>query len=160
MTSAAVRRGVAVPAALLVALGGASACSEDTSGPEAGVTVEDIAGSGERDAVGLEGGDLQEVREHLGQTVTVSADVDQVIGQRAFTIGRRNAETQPLLVVTSVDQEVPPGTAVQVTGEVRTFVFEELSQEEASWMLETGEAQWLAFDGEPYVAATEVAELP
>jgi hypothetical protein len=153
-------RAVAVPAALLLALGGVSACSEDTTGPEAGVTVEDIAGSGERDAVGLEGGDLQEVREYLGQEVTVSADVDQVIAERAFTVGRRNAETQPLLVVTSVDQELLPGTTVQVTGEVRTFVFEELSQEEASWMLEVGEAQWTAFDGEPYVAATSVEELP
>jgi hypothetical protein len=157
---ATVRRAVAVPAALVLAVAGISACSDDTTGPEAGVTVEDIAGTAEENEIGLEEGDIQEFEQYLGETVTVSADLNQVIDDRAFTIGRRAAETQELLVLTPVDRELLPGTTVRVTGEVGTFVFDELSQEEASWMLEVGEAQWTAFDGEPYVAATAVEELP
>ncbi len=155
-----IQRGVSVPAALLLALGAVSACSGDTSGPETGASVEDISGVAEDDAIGLDEGDIAEFQEYLGDTVTVSADVNQILAQRAFTIGGPNTDAQPLLVISPTDRELPPGTPVRVTGVVRTFVFDELSRQDAQMLLQAGQAQWLAFDGEPYVAATELEILP
>jgi hypothetical protein len=92
-----------------------AACDEDTAGPETGADVEDIT---EDDYFGDD--------EFLGESVTVSAEVTDIVSGKAFEIGGAEFGDESLLVVH--DTAVPNlevGTAVQASGTVRQFRYDE-----------------------------------
>ena len=78
-----------------------------SAGPKVGVTLYDITDNTE---------------EFYGSTVTVSGEVNEVLGPRSFTIGGEEFGGEELLVVSSVPRPDPEeGDVVQVTGEVQRF---------------------------------------
>lgn len=110
------RRGV-VPGVVAAAavLGGVTGCS--TAGEETGTTVEDVqeadddasadAGTGAGAGSGAGAGGL------LGQTVTVSANVAEVISPNAFTIAGGDVE-ELLIVGANQPNNLQPGGLVEV----------------------------------------------
>ncbi len=96
------------------------ATAPPTAGPQAAATINNI---------------VTNPSEFMGRTVTVSGEVGEVIGPRAFTIG----EPQELLVVGAnelptiaqgtFEGELTPDRTVQVTGPVRTFDLAQVEQE-------------------------------
>ncbi|EMY34935.1 hypothetical protein D477_007004 [Arthrobacter crystallopoietes BAB-32] len=101
-------------AALALAALAVSGCGNDTAGPETGTDVEEVQPDVIRDTVeeAEEAGD--------GESVTVSAKVNEIISPLSFTIaGTDDTTVDPLLVVHD-DQlpEVEPGQIVQITGTV------------------------------------------
>lgn len=134
------RRGAAALAALAVL---ATAGCSDSAGPEQGVSVADVWD----DPAALE-----------GQQVTVSAEVQQIVTERAFVIsGGDDAGPDPLLVVHPGGAEVALGTPVQVTGTVRQAFdlrrLDAVPDDPDRRIYET-------FRGEPYIDATSVQALP
>ncbi|SFQ73073.1 hypothetical protein SAMN05421810_11537 [Amycolatopsis arida] len=103
------RRGTAaVLAALPLVLAG---CDEDSAGPETGADVEDVT---EDDYFGT--------NEYVGETVTVSAAVTDVINPRAYVLGGQAYGDESLLVLYAEgNQDVREGTTVRATGTVRQF---------------------------------------
>lgn len=86
-------------------------CADDgTAGPERGVTVEEI----QEPQYFYEG-------EYLGQEVTVSAAVTQVIGPGSFELAGREYGDDSLLVMTSGPVAVSEGQVVSVTGTVGQY---------------------------------------
>ncbi len=56
--------------------------------------------------------------DYLGQRVTVSAEVAEVLGPRNFQLEARGYGDESLLVQTAVPTEVQPGQVLRVTGSV------------------------------------------
>jgi hypothetical protein len=109
-------------------LGVLAGCGNDTAGPETGASVEDVQEEpaaeeplDEEPAAGAQEVGADEARSFVGQTVTVSADVNEILGPQAFTIaGTENTDAEPLLVIANQpDQLVQPDSALAVTGTVR-----------------------------------------
>lgn len=91
----------------VVPLAAGCGASAPTAGPQRGVTV----------------GDLQQKEyfyqgDYLGQTVTVSAKVAEVLGPNAFKLSSGNVGAEKLTVVTDRPVEVSKDEVVQVTGTV------------------------------------------
>jgi hypothetical protein len=102
-----VDRLIVVVALVVVPLAAACGASAPTTGPERGVTV----------------GDLQHKEyfyqgDFLGQTVTISAKVADVLGPRVFELSGGNVGAQKLTVVTDRPVEVSKNDVVRVTGTV------------------------------------------
>ncbi len=125
-------------AAASLGLGVLAGCGDDTAGPEAGASVEDIQ--------------EDESAPFVGQTVTVSADVNEIITARAFTI----AGTEPLLVISGQPGFVPvtEHSAVAVTGTVRQAF--DIAAVEDEFGFDYDDALFEEFDGEPYIIATKI----
>ncbi|WP_169079113.1 hypothetical protein [Microcella alkalica] len=116
-----------------LALGALTLAGCATSGPEEGVDVEDVT---EDQAVEEDARDSEASTEpydgrydaefvgdydgYLGETVTLSADVDEIVSANAFTIaGTDDTTVEALLVVhDGTMADIEEGLAVQVTGEV------------------------------------------
>lgn len=100
---------VAVAAALCsVVLG---ACStQETAGPESGVTIEEI----QEPQNFYEG-------EYLGEQVTVSAEVTDVLDPSSFELAGREYGEDSLLVQTAAPTEVVQGQVVRVVGTVGQY---------------------------------------
>lgn len=116
--------------AAVVALSGALGCSRDVPRPAP--------------AVGAVGATIEAIEQkpeaYLGQTVTVSGEIERIHGKRAFTLGGGDfVFEKELLVVTPVDftnvADRPGGVGlnaddiVQVTGEVRRLEVAEIEHE-------------------------------
>jgi hypothetical protein len=143
------------PAAVLaiaVGLGTLTGCNDDTAGPETGISIADIQ-DGTSDLTGT--------------TVTVSAVLNEVLADFAFTMADPvDTDVDPLLVIHSpdaTDAEDPTvdledvdveGTGIQVTGVVRQD-FDLLAAEDEFGVDYPDEA-FAVFDGEPYLVATTV----
>ena len=113
-SSSRLKRLVMVSAAVLLPFG-VVACGDDTAGPETGTDVEDV---NENDYFGPDG--------LVGQEVTVSAEVTDVFGGKAFELGGEDYGDDSLLVLSGKDvQDVKMGDVVQVTGTVRDFTYDE-----------------------------------
>lgn len=141
------RTRVALPlAAAFAAAGALSACSDDSAGPETGADVEDVIEEEPLEEEPLEeelveeepleeeaeagGGFAEEAGALVGQTVTVSATVTELVSENAMRIGEETSES--LLVLTAggtlseLGLEDPEAAAeneavVQVTGTVARF---------------------------------------
>ena len=170
-----VHRSLASAFGAVLLVGGVAACSE-SAGPDEGTTVEDVAeentdvaeesaeGLGEESAEGLgeetEGFELDaETQEVFGdldsfmdQTVTVSAEVQEVISEQAFVL---QADGQGLLVVGAQSLGVPlePGMVAQVNGVVQTFVLVDV---EESLGVDLDDESFLEFEDQHYIVADNV----
>jgi outer membrane lipoprotein-sorting protein len=131
---------MATVAFVLVGCGGA------TAGPETGADVEDIQDETTDESVPFH----RDIETFVGQEVTVSAEVREIISPNAFTIADENAE--PLLVVYDGSAQITVDTPIQVTGTVhRTFV-PPAAEEFADFQ----RAPFANFNGEPCIEATTI----
>ncbi|PXY22661.1 hypothetical protein [Prauserella muralis] len=133
--------------ALAVAPLGAVACgNDDSAGGEQGADVEDIA---ENDYFGDE--------QYVGQTVTVSANVTNVLNQRSFVLSGEDYGDDSLLVVArKARKNVQEGDVVQVTGKVRQFRYDQYNQDFA-----LGEADlYSPYDSEEFLVANRINPDP
>lgn len=98
----------------VAALGLAACTSEDTAGPEEGVDVEDVQEAEQDVNVGVF--DPQPL---LGDEITVSGEVSEVLSANAFRIAGDEFGDEGLGIVTAGPPELEGGAVVQVTGIVR-----------------------------------------
>ena len=154
---------------------------EDTAGPEESVAADDVAqpedteveGEGAaEEGVGAEGAEgaegelaydgvydqafVDESTSLVGQEVTVSAEVNELISDNAFTIaGTEDTDVQPILVVqSSGNPEIQQGLAVAVTGTVRdAFVVTDVESELGIELEDEAYAEW---ENQRYIVANSV----
>jgi hypothetical protein len=152
-------------AAAGVGLGVLAGCGNDTAGPETGASVEDIQEDNavEEPADPTDPADpaedeigIDEVPSFVGQTVTVSAEVNEIISDRAFTIaGTENTGAEPLLVIAGQPgMQVTQDSAVAVTGTVKQSF--DLAAVESEYGFDYDDALFTDFDGEPYLVANSI----
>ena len=181
------RTRVAIPmAAALAAAGVLTGCSDDSAGPETGADVEDVV---EEDAAVEEepleeeplaeetaaeetaaedaaaGGLAEEAGTLVGQEVTVSATVTEVVSEYAIRIGAGTSETLlvlsaggPLSEMGLEDAEAAAENeaVVQVTGTVRQF--DPVSFEEEYGIGYT-DGLYEAYEGENVIVADSITTL-
>lgn len=97
-----------------IALGAWLANDDDSAGPERGVTVEDVAASDAFDGDGF-------ADSLLGQQVTVSGNVSEMVGQNAIQLGAEDFGGDGILVMQVTASGISEGDDVRVTGTVRNF---------------------------------------
>jgi hypothetical protein len=145
----------ALAASAALVLGGCGG----TAGPEQGTDVGDIqndqAGGG--GVVNGDGGglfeDFSEVQSFVGQRVTVSAEVDEVIGPNAFTMADDSGE-QLLVVYQGAAPNLAVNTPVQVTGTVKKAFDLPTAEEFAG--ADFNDVAFEDFNGEPYIQASNI----
>lgn len=157
-----IRKRMIVPAMAVAVVTSLSACSDDSAGPETGVSVDDVAEEG------AENGALDEeaaaVDPLVGQTVTVSAEVEEIVSPQAFRAG-----DEELLIVSAgesfdamgagfaMDEGlVDDDTVVQVTGTVRQF---DLAEFEDEFAVDYDDGVFEPFEGENVIVAQDVSTL-
>lgn len=144
------RTALAVSAAGL-GLGVLAGCGGDTAGPETGASVGEI----QNDQAPAEAAE-NDVMSFVGQTVTVSAEVNEIIAPDAFTIaGDGFFGGEPLLIVSPPGgPAVQEGSPVQVTGTVRQAF--DLPAVEQEFGFDLDDNLFGAYSGEPYIAASNI----
>lgn len=151
-------RSVAAPLALATVVALVAGCSNDSAGPEQGTDVEDVA---EAEPEEGEGAQL------LGQNVTVSGEVDEVVDEGAFRVGGDDLGGDSALVLsqsgsfddlgTDVNEGlVEDDTVVQVTGTVREF---DLAAFEEEFGVDYDDELYEEFEGEVVIVADQVSTL-
>ncbi len=160
--------------AVTVATGlGVTACGgEDSAGPDQGTTLEDINEEGREDQ-----GDLDDLQDDateediaeapneddstaffddqgafVGEPVTVSGEIVEVLDPHTFVIGRGDQAT--LVSRPNADGvTLLPGYVAQVTGHVGTFILTEVEEDLGVDFIDEGYA---IFEDGPYIAGTDV----
>lgn len=162
-------------AAALAAVAGLGLAGCSTEGPETGADVEDItegevlesspapqgdATTGEAFVGDYDQGFSDERETYVGQQVTLSAEVSDVIGDDALVIaGTVENTVDPLLVLYDMDQvDVEEGQVVEVTGTVQQSFDRSTLDDQAQEDL-TDEV-YQDHEQRPYVEATTVRLLP
>ncbi|WP_159617248.1 hypothetical protein [Arthrobacter zhaoguopingii] len=143
---------------------GVVGCS--TSGTEEGADVEDVvdeevdagdpaAETGPYDGV-YDSAFYDEMDSYVGEEVTLSADVNEVMSPMSFTIaGTDDTTVEALLVVHDKEMpEVKPELTVSVTGIVHEAF--DLPTVEEEMGIDLDDEAFEDWDGEPYVEATSV----
>lgn len=119
------------------------ACNPSSS-PETGTTVGEVANVASANLV--------------GKTVTVSGEVEEIVGPKAFTIeGERLFNDPELLVLNTTSSPVIEDVLVQVTGTVREFVVSEIEKE---FDVDLDQEVEVEFRGKPVLIATAVTLTP
>ncbi len=95
-----------------------AACAE--TGPGQGADIEDVQRQDQTEAFD-EGRFFENPDDYLGQDVTVSGEVVEVLRPRAFRFSRPGGGAATLLVVSAREANVEKGQVVRVTGTVRRF---------------------------------------
>lgn len=131
----------------------------DTAGPETGTSVEDVQETAEDEAAadGPYDSDFYDTVPDLeGETVTVSADVNEVISPESFVIaGTDDTSVDPLLVVGATEVTgLAPDLTVAVTGTVHTAF--DLPAVEEELGVDLDDALYEDYDQQPYITATGV----
>lgn len=126
------RHFVALISALVLALV-VAACGGETAGPEEGADVEDIQ-QDEAEVPEEQAFDqrafFEDPASFVGQQVTVSAEVTEVISDSAFRLTGDDVGATPLLVMRANQQTaVEEGQVVEVTGTVREFDLQTVEDE-------------------------------
>lgn len=142
-----------------IALLGVSACGDSTSGAELGTTVQEVQ---QEDADAAYDGDYdtafyKEMGSYAGQEVTLSADVNRIVSDHAFTIAGGDVEE---LLVVSVDRtgHLQPDSAIKVTGTVHTAFDLPVVEDQVGTDLDDRSLdEW---DQEPYVEAKDIDTTP
>lgn len=150
--------GPAVAGVLAVSGLGLTACGSDTAATEAGADVQDVT---QEEAAGPYDGvyDVDfhdDVDSWVGEEVTLSADVSEVLSPSSFTIaGTDDTTVEPLLVVSATEVSgLADDLAVSVTGTVEeSFALTDV-EDELGVDLEDG--LYTDWEGEHYVVATSV----
>lgn len=143
--SAVRRRGAraATTVVAVVAATGLVACQPETSGPESGVSVRKIQ----------QGREGTSEHPYAGRRVTVSADINRIIGPHAFSIAGKSG-VEPLLVVHRAKLELNEDSPVKVTGTVRSG-FDRASVERAL-EYEFDRDVFNDYNGAPYIVAEHI----
>lgn len=133
-----------------------------TSGSEEGADVEDVVEEDSETAPyngALDSEFYDAYQSYLGEEVTVSADVNEVVSETSFTIaGTDDTTVEALLVVAEGEMaEVEPGLAVSVTGTVMESF--DLPTVEEDTGLDLEEDAYADYDGENYIVASAVDPL-
>jgi hypothetical protein len=164
------RRGFVALGVSALLVGGLAAC--DSAGPEEGATVEDVTeddvvedasptpDEGDTSDDVMDGYDgpydveFGDSADYVGQTVTLSAAVNSVLNEHAFTIGDA-VGMDPLLVISGDGVlDLEEGQNVRVTGEVIEELV--LSDLEPAWGIDLDDEEWSGLEGETYVEAESV----
>jgi len=144
---------------------GLAACG-DTAGDETGTSVEDIQegdapATSPTTAAGTYDGVYDNtfhdgVNDYLGQTVTVSADVNEVVDGNTFTIaGTDDTSVDPLLVTGAKStSDLEPDLTVKVTGTVQEAF--DLATVEDDLGVDLDDDLYDDWDGKPYIVASSV----
>lgn len=150
---------------------GVTGC-DGTSGSEQGADVEDVVEEDEainEEAVAEEADPAaepydgaydatfyDEMNTYVGDEVTLSADVNEVIDATSFTIaGTDDTTVEALLIVHPEDApEVSPELTVSVTGTVMEAF--DLAAVEEEMGVDLDDALYEDWDGEPYVEANSI----
>lgn len=138
----------ALLAAVALAAAFVTACQSETSGPDTGITVREIQN-------GMEG---NPANKYLGETVTISADVNRILGEHAFSIAGTKSTIEPLLVVHKAEVNVNEGDPVQVTGTVRSGF--DVADVERRRNFEFDRDVFSDYAGAPYVVAEKIHPTP
>lgn len=144
--------------AAVVGMGGLAACSDDSAGPETGADVEDVAEEPAENEEPL----TDQADSLLGETVTVSAEINEVVAPSAIRIG-----DEGLLVLSAgptfadmgfeVDNGlVDDNVVLQVTGTVGRLVFPDIEDE---FGFDWNDEDLVDFEGERVLVASEVDTL-
>lgn len=136
----------------------------DSAGPERGTSLEELQSGGAPAAAG--GADecdvaqapdddterfLPDQASHLGQRVTVSARIVEVLDPHAFVIGEGDLAT--LVTRPEAGLVLQPGTVAQVTGVVGTFAVVDVEERMGA---DFDDEDFTEFEGVPYIAAEDV----
>jgi hypothetical protein len=119
---------------------------ERSAGPETAATISDI---------------VDDPQTYYGNTVTVSGEIGELIGPRAFTIGTQEelgggtllvvgAQALPQIIEEGDANEITAQDVAQVTGSVREFGVGEIEEEIGTGL---DNARFRDFEGEPVVIA-------
>lgn len=151
----------ALAGTLAVSAFGLSACgSDDTSGTEEGVDVEDIQEEDvDPDSVydGVYDTTFyEEVGTYDGEEVTVSADVNEIISSTSFTIaGTEDTDVEPMLVVSAEENaDLEEEQTIGVTGTVQTAF--ELTVVEDDLGIDLDDEAYADWEGQPYLVASSI----
>lgn len=145
---------------LTISTFGLVACSEDTAGSEEGVSVEDVQEGGEDGGSAYDGvydSDFEtDVTSYEGETVTVSAEINEILGDQAFTIaGTEDTDVEPLVVIHKDAMEnLEAGTVVEVTGVVHKAL--DVPKVEDAIETDMDDVVLEDFEAEPYIEATNI----
>lgn len=146
-----------------------SACEGDTAGPEEGTSVEDVveeeapaedevaADGAVRPYYGLYDSTFyDDYDSYIGETVTVSAEVNEIVSANSFTIaGTDDTTVEELLIVHNLDAaEIEQGLTVAVTGTVEeAFVVADVEDELGA---DLDDGLYTDWEQKRYINATEV----
>ncbi|MCJ8503749.1 hypothetical protein MRU69_02570 [Kocuria flava] len=175
MTTLARRTTARAGAAALVAVAGLGLAGCSSEGPETGTDVEDVSEGEVLESsptpdndptagdtfVGNYDQDFYDEREtYVGQEVTLSAEVGQVIDDDAFVLaGTAENTVDPLLVLYDMDRvDIEEGQVVQVTGTVQEAFDLPTVEDEKQKDLE--DDLYADHDQQPYIDATDVMPAP
>lgn len=144
---------------LAVAALGITACSE-TEGDEKGASIEDVQeedsdfASADNFYDGAYDSDFaDDMDSYVGQEVTLSAEVAEVVSDKAFSIA--GGDVEALLIVGAESQnDIEPGQLVKVTGTVKKALT--VTELEDELQFELDDNLFIDWEGEPYVVATKV----
>ncbi len=160
----AILRLLLLPFAWILALGVLSACDTEGAGEEQGADVEDVTEEGVEDQEALDdevgdeaAGIIDDPESFVGEQVTVSGEVNKVVGNNAFRIGGKDLGGEPLLVVSSKRSNVSQDELVEVTGTVREF---DLAELENDFGVDLDDDAFTRFEGEHVIVADNVDRSP
>lgn len=131
-------RGLAVAAALAL-MPVLAACGDD----------EEVVNTGAVEEPAQE--EIEELA--VGETVTVTGEVSEVIDPTAFTLGGEEIGENPILVVAADVPDLAEGDEVEVAGTVTEF---QVAGFEEDLDLDLIDNEFEDFDGDPAIAATSV----
>ena len=162
-------------AAGIISLGAFGMVGCDTAGNEAGTDVEDVQEEGDNpdvtgQATDAAGEDVRtplfvgpydqafndEADIYVGEVVTVSANVNEIVTPMSFTIaGTDETTVDPLLIVHDGQMtDLSEGTAVEVTGTYQEAF--DLPTVEENMDLDLEDDGFADHDKEPYIEATNI----
>jgi hypothetical protein len=162
-----VRKRLLAPFMALAMATSIAACADDSAGPETGTDVEEVAEEPMEDETGDDEA-AQGAESLVGQTVTVSAEISEVISPGAIRIGGDEGGDESLLVVSGAAESfaemgfgvseglVDDDVVVQVTGTVREF---DIADFEEEFGVDYDDDLFEPFEGEHVIVADDVSTL-
>lgn len=156
------RRHLAVALLGAVLAFGSAACGS-SAGPEEGTTLEDLqaerapaaGGADEEDIAAAPNDDtdryLPDQASHLGERVTVSGRIVEVLHPQVFVVGKGDLAT--LVTRRDTGLVLQPGTVAQVTGTVGRFVLVDVEEDLGADLTTADVAE---FEQAPFIAADDV----
>lgn len=134
---------IAAAAAVVLPFSVAACGSDDTAGPETGTDVEDITEDDQYFASD----------EFAGQTVTISAEVEDVLSPKSFVLNGDDWGDDSVLVLSAQEaQDLQEDDIVQVTGTVKSFTYDDYAGDYG--LAEPG--LYEAYGDEEFIEATKV----
>lgn len=157
--SVSVRLGLRSLVLLLLSALLIAACGGESAGPEQGADVEDIQQQDQTEAFD-ERRFFENPDDFVGQQVTVSGKVTEVLRPRAFRLSGEDVGATPLLVVSAQEANVDEGQVARVTGTVRRFDIPEWVREFGrDFGFDFNDPGFQEFVGRPAIVAQSVTVI-